>query len=461
MEGKKIKEKIKKYLIVHSRRYLVIGLVFIFTILFFAGSLTGYFYFKHLGASQLNNLVSIAEPKQEKQDIYIKFLFEVYDKIKENYWDNISDAQLANLYKAGAEKLTNTQFVLKSADKEGLQNLLDGAIKDLNEAQKKEFAVKLASLVLVNLNPFGRSGLYTTGEEQNLKNEVQNVNPEKNLYQDLGVEKTASPEQMSEAFKEKRAELETKKATSSEAGQDLEKLNYAFGVLSDKDKRELYDHSGIEPTVFARLVRPEILHFYIKRFSPTTLDEFVKALDSVDKGDKLNTLILDLRGNIGGSIDILPYFLGPFIGQDRYAYDFFRRGENTPFKTKIGWLPSLVRYKTVVILVDNQTQSTAEVMAATLKKYNVGVLLGKKTKGWGTIERVFNLEQQIDSNEKYSLFLVHTLTLRDDNQPIEGRGVEPVIDINSQNWEEQLFAYFHYKELIEAVKEIWSKKPGE
>jgi C-terminal processing protease CtpA/Prc len=174
----------------------------------------------------------------------------------------------------------------------------------------------------------------------------------------------------------------------------------------------------------------------------------------------LDTLILDLRNNIGGSIDILPYFLGPFIGQDQYAYEFLHQGERTPFKTKVGWLNSLVPYKKVIILINNQSQSTAELMASVLKRYNVGVLVGERTKGWGTIERVFELENQISPGEKYSMFLVHTLTLRDDNQPIEGNGVEPVISINSSNWKQQLLSYFDNQTIVKTVEQIWSTDPN-
>jgi len=102
-------------------------------------------------------------------------------------------------------------------------------------------------------------------------------------------------------------------------------------------------------------------------------------------------------------------------------------------------------------------QSSSEVMASTLKKYNVGILVGTKTKGWGTIEKVFPLENQIDDKVKYSMFLVHSLTLREDNQPIEGRGVDPHIDINSDNWDDQLLDYFNYPALVKAVKEVWPK----
>ncbi|MBI2599479.1 hypothetical protein HYW43_00995, partial [Candidatus Daviesbacteria bacterium] len=115
---------------------------------------------------------------------------------------------------------------------------------------------------------------------------------------------------------------------------------------------------------------------------------------------------------------------------------------------------SIAKYKQVVILIDNQTQSSAEIMASSFKKYRVGVVVGVPSKGWGTVERVFPLDNQIDNAEKYSIFLVHSITIRDDNQPIEGRGVEPDINIKNSTWENQLFDYFRNLQLTTAIKQV-------
>ncbi|MEK7203223.1 MAG: S41 family peptidase, partial [Patescibacteria group bacterium] len=226
---------------------------------------------------------------------------------------------------------------------------------------------------------------------------------------------------------------------------------------AEPERKQKYDSFGIEPTILYRLIKPNILHLRITRFSPTTLDEFQKATEAVDKGEILDTLILDLRNNIGGAIDAMPYFLGPFIGKDQYAYEYYRQGEREPYKTVVGWLPSLVRYKKVIILIDDKAQSSAELMAASLKKYNVGVTVGVPTKGWGTIERVFELENQISPAEIYSMFLVHTITLRDDGEPIEGRGVEPLINVQDPSWTKELYKYFNSNEIVSVVKQLWDE----
>ncbi len=372
--------------------YLIIGAILLFVIVLAGGMGLGYVLFKSKGEN-----VPTKEAKTEK-DVYIEFLSEVYDKIQENYWQKTTDEELCNLFELASEKITATPQSLENKNKEGLKEMLTKIMENMEENQKKEFSATLAHIVLQNLQPLGRSGLYTQKEEEDLQEKVQNVNPETNQ---------------------------------------------------------------VETTVYTKLVRPDILYLYIERMSPTTLDDLKTETEKFDEGDILDTLILDLRGNIGGSLDVLLYLLGPFIGQNQYAFEFFHQGEYQPFKTKIGWLPSLVRYKKVVILIDENSQSSAEVMATTLKKYNVGILVGIKTKGWGTAEKVYEIKNQIASDEKYSLFLVHSLTLREDYQPIEGNGIDPTININDSDWKKQLLAYFNNNNLIQAVEEIWNTPPGE
>ncbi|OGZ31885.1 MAG: hypothetical protein A2V69_00525 [Candidatus Portnoybacteria bacterium RBG_13_40_8] len=443
-----ISKKNKKRKTGQNKKYLIIIAILV-AILVIAGATAGYFVFRR---------DQKPEEVQIEKNIYEEFLSEIYDKIQENYWNKISDEELATLFRLGLEKLTNAPQSLKSNDKSGMIETTNKIIDKLEENKKKDFTAQLAHLVLWNLKPFGRSALYVKKDEENLKNRVMNINPQENLYSVLGVEDNANQEKLNEAYRNKVNELDNQE--TEEAKQELEKVKYAYEVLSNAENKKRYDETKTEPTVFGKLIRPTILHLYISKISPTILEDLKRETEKFDNTGGLNTLILDLRANVGGSLDILPYLLGPFIGPNNYAFELFQQANYEPFKTKLGWLPSLVRYKKVVILADEKTQSSAEVMVASLKKYNVGVFVGTKTKGWGTIEKVYEIDHQIDESEKYSIFLVNHLTLRDDNQPIEEAGVEPVIDINDPEWENKLFEYFNSNELVKAVKEAWNSSPG-
>ena len=404
----------------------------------------------------LNYKGAIPFKKQVPENKYMAFIDEVYDTIKENYWEKISDEQLGEVYVLAAEKITEQTLNLESKDRDSVRKMLEKIISEKESAdQKKEFVVLISDIVLVNLKPFSRSRLYTQKMEENLQNNVNNINPDINHYENLGLKKEASTSGIKKAFVEKSAFWNPDTNKTPEAKEKYEEVQQAYKVLGDQESRKTYDISGVEPTMDYKLVRPNIFYIHINKFSPTTVEELDRVAKKTDSKPEVDTLILDLRDNVGGAIDGLVYFLGPFLGIDQYAYQFFHQDEKQDFKTKAGWLPSLIRFKKVVVLINGGAQSSAEVMAASLKKYNVGILIGEKTKGWGTVERVFPLENQIDENEKHSMFLVHSLTLREDGQPIEGNGVEPTIDINSADWKEQLFSYFHYDELGDAVEEVW------
>lgn len=374
---------------------------------------------------------------------YVAFSDEIYGTIKDNYWNKLSEEQLNKVYILGLEKIASRSGVMVPTDREGLKKIIREEVeKKKSDEEKENLVVQLADLVLANLEPFGRSRLYTLKEEKELSNNVNNVNPTVDRYKELGVSKEASPTAIVEVYKK----LPEKKK---------EEVKKAYEILSDPESKRLYDLAGVEPTMEYKLISPKIAYIHLTRFSPTTVEELQRVTEKLDKGSQADSLIFDLRDNIGGAIDGLPYFLGPFIGNDQYAYQFFHQGEKKDFKTVTSWLPGLVRYKKVVILINENAQSTAEVMAAVLKKYNTGITVGVRTKGWGTVEKVFEIKQQISEKNKYSVFLVHSLTLREDGMPIEGRGVEPVINMADKNWEKELLKYFEYPPMIEAVKEVW------
>jgi len=392
--------------------------------------------------------------EESQDDKYTTFFFEVYDLIMNYYWNKLSDEQLANITKLAVQKVTDQEISSSPLTKNDLRAILFTAMEGKSDAEKKDFITKVADIVLANLEPFGRSRLYTAQKQQELSNTVKNIDPNADHYGALGVPKEASLDQIASAYTAKMAELKQKEQTP-EVQAEIQKVELANKVIGDTGNKQVYDESGANPTIENRLISPRIAYIHITKFSPTTVEELNRVMEKYDTGSELDTLIVDLRGNIGGAIDGLPYFLGPFIGQNQYAYQFFKRGEKQDFITKAGWLPSLVRYKKVIALIDGQVQSSGEVFAAVLKKYNVGVLVGVPTKGWGTVEAVFKISNQLDpENETYSALLVHSLTLRDDNLPIEGRGVDPLVNITNPNWQSELYKYFSSQEIVNAVASL-------
>jgi len=396
---------------------------------------------------------------------YTDFLLEVYNKIKINYWEKIEDKDLLNLYGLGMQKLGKTiEPTIK--DLPALKSKLEYIYEQIqSDDDKIKFSTDLANMVLYNLKPIGRSSLYTEAKEKELQNNVSNIDKSINLYEEVGISTSTPPEKISEITNEKITELKkvladkTKtEGEKSDAQQRLVLMERAKETLTSKEARQIYDESGSETTVNTEILNKNILYIKIKRMSLSTPSEFSNLANKYNDNKNLKFLILDLRGNMGGSIDMLPELLGFFIGNNQYAYEFYHQGNFEPYKTKMEKLPIMNSFKKVVILQDEKDQSSAELMSSVLKKYNFGILIGVPTVGWGTVERVFDIENQISDKEIYKMFLVHRITLREDGQPIQDRGVDPLINTKDLNWTGNLYEYVNDNDLVRMTKSLIKNK---
>ena len=429
-----MKKKVIKHLLT------ILAIAFVFTL----GSLSG--------------LVYLSKANSQPANAYESFILESFNLIKENYWKKLSEKELSQIFQNALETTTFSPNAKRVENKKQFLSLFKKELKKLPKEKKKELSVKLVQNAVASLDPKGKSQLLSKKQKEELVATVKNVDKEKKLLKELGVDERTSPEEVEKKAAEKIKELEKEAKFDKKAREKLKEVKLAQKTLTDKQKRELYLKQNIVPTIIFEPLTSDIHYLKISRFSPQTWQEFYSTFSNPQE-TSATTLIIDLRGNIGGAIDILPYFLGPFIGPGNIAYEFFHQGDYTPFRTKTGWLPGLYPYKKVVVLIDSKMQSSAEVVASTFKKYNVGVLVGERTRGWGTVETILPLKTKLEG-ESYTLLLVSNLTLREDNQPIEGRGVEPHIKISDPNWKNELLKYFNYPTLVNVVDKLWKGEIG-
>ncbi len=392
-------------------------------------------------------------------DVYVRFMMEGYDTLQQNFWMKAEDKDLAQLFQLAVQKATNATSSpqLASPDRSGVAALLaEAAGAATSTLAKQDLARNVLIVVLYNLPPNGRSGLLSDAQEKELRQNVANVNPTKDLYSDLGLSAGASAEQVAAAAASKEAIL--KSSAAPEAAEELKKIAYAKEVLTAPGSKALYDEHKVEPTAFTRVLG-KTLYVNLTKISPTTLQEFGMAVEAASTTPGLDSMILDLRGNVGGSLDFTQYFLGLFIGKDQYAFDLFHQGEYAVQRTVLQKFDRLERYGDIALLTDGNTQSTAELTTAAFKRFKLGVVVGTKTRGWGTVENTYPLQTMIDPPTKYSLLLVNNITLREDNQPVEGRGIEPDIDTSKPSWQQELPKHFESLSLIQALRDVAAKPP--
>ncbi len=394
----------------------------------------------------------------QEANTFVRFDMEAYDLILQNYWQKAGEADLAKLFQLSLQKADNLSDLpnLATSTRSGTAQMFFSTFQNATSTNaERQLAINTLIVALYNLTPTGRGSLLSSSQEKTLRQEVSNINPSNDLYQNLGLQDGASIEDVKSAYQKEKTDLEA--STSPSAKTQLDQITYAEEVLTNQNSKFLYDQDKVEPTVFSRNVGTT-LYLYFEKISPTTIQEFARAVDNAST-TPLDSMIIDLRGNIGGSFDFAPYFFGLFVGQNQYAFDIFHQGNYDVERTTSGKFDELSRYKEIAVLADGMTQSTAEVMTAMFKRFRLATVVGQKTRGWGTIEDTFPIKTVIDPDKSYSLLIVKDLTLRDDNQPIEQNGVLPDVDIGQKNWKAQLQNHIRSTNLINAVVQTVSKPP--
>ncbi len=129
---------------------------------------------------------------------------------------------------------------------------------------------------------------------------------------------------------------------------------------------------------------------YIKldRFAKTTMDEFDAALDKL-KSQKMKSLILDLRGNNGGFLNVATALSNKFLKKDLTIV--FTEGDKSKkqvFKTDHNGEFSDGK---LVVLIDEGSASASEIVSGAVQDWDRGVLIGRRSFGKGLVQRPFSL----------------------------------------------------------------------
>ena len=149
----------------------------------------------------------------------------------------------------------------------------------------------------------------------------------------------------------------------------------------------------------------------------TTPNEFLEAIEKTQKADGL---ILDLRGNTGGLLPNAIFIANLFIpegnlvsivGRNGYKYDI--GAQNTEFQIK----------KPMIVLVDGASASASEILSGALKDYKVAKLLGTRTYGKGMVQKIIPLPNETGLNLTVAKYLTPNGT--DINQ----KGINPDIEV--------------------------------
>ncbi len=127
----------------------------------------------------------------------------------------------------------------------------------------------------------------------------------------------------------------------------------------------------------------------INRFARTTYDEFMADLTAL-KRQGMQRLILDLRGNGGGYMDMAVRMADEFLGGAELIVSQRGRTANTEavFHSRPG---GAFTDGPVMVLVDGESASASEIVAGALQDHDRALVVGQRTFGKGLVQQQFPL----------------------------------------------------------------------
>lgn len=122
----------------------------------------------------------------------------------------------------------------------------------------------------------------------------------------------------------------------------------------------------------------------VSRFAATTHDEFVEALDKL-REEGMTQLILDLQGNGGGYLMSAGDMANEFLNDGQLIV--YTEGDKAPRSEAIAEGTGTFNQGKVVILVDESSASSSEILTGALQDWDRAIVIGRRTFGKGLVQR--------------------------------------------------------------------------
>jgi carboxyl-terminal processing protease len=197
------------------------------------------------------------------------------------------------------------------------------------------------------------------------------------------------------------------------------------GVVGSRIKLVLARSSWSKPRTFEltrrRIVVPSvelkmlgtIAWVRVRRFQEATTRDLQRSL----RRSKASAVVLDLRGNPGGLLDQGIFVADLFLSEGKIVSVVSRAGSDLEVHRAHG--PGTLSSLPMVVLVDENTASAAEIVAAALQDHGRATVVGVPTYGKGTVQTF------LDLGDGSGLKLTTSRYLTPKGASVEDTGIQP------------------------------------
>lgn len=171
--------------------------------------------------------------------------------------------------------------------------------------------------------------------------------------------------------------------------------------------------------VESKILEDKIGYIKIKQFNQNTYENVVKALKELDKKN-IQNIIIDLRDNPGGFLDEVIDVSKLFIPEGPIVHIKYKGNRIRTYYSNL----QNPKYN-LVVLVNENSASASEILAAAVKDRKAGIIIGTSTYGKGTVQQLLYLP----NGDGMKLTIAEYLS--PNKTKINGKGISP--DIIAKN----------------------------
>ena len=210
--------------------------------------------------------------------------------------------------------------------------------------------------------------------------------------------------------------MELSEIVSRVKGEEGTKVHLTIYREGETDYLEIdVERRQIEaPTVKYEMLDNKIGYIQISEFDDVTTDQFTEAL-AVIKGSGAKGLVIDLRGNPGGSLNVVVDIARQILPKGLIVYTEDKYGERDEYTCDGRHELDIP----LAVLVNGNSASASEILAGAIQDYGKGTLVGTTTFGKGIVQRVLPL------TDGTALKLTISAYYTPKGNNIHGVGIEP------------------------------------
>jgi carboxyl-terminal processing protease len=131
---------------------------------------------------------------------------------------------------------------------------------------------------------------------------------------------------------------------------------------------------------------PDIGYINLSSFSENTARDLRRAFDNL-KGGGIDKLILDMRLNAGGYLDVAEDICDMLVPAGPMYHTRDAAGNKHTENSTLETIP----FSQIAVLVDENTASAAELLSAALQDAEAAVIVGQTTYGKGVVQTIYGL----------------------------------------------------------------------